>query len=105
MTTQVPIGLIETPFQLRLEAISTAKSWTNWAGYVSPLVLDTVEFEYFAIRNQVTLFDISPMHKYRVTGPDALKVMNRLVTRDVGRIGDGRVGISGGKHSFALAVS
>ncbi len=92
MSKHVPIGLIETPFQPRLEAISTAKSWTNWAGYISPLTLDPIEFEYFAIRNQSTLFDISPMHKYRVTGPDALKVMNRLVTRNLAKLRDGRVG-------------
>ncbi|MES0826545.1 aminomethyltransferase family protein [Ruegeria sp. SCP11] len=92
MTKHVPIGLIETPFQQRLEALSTAKSWTNWAGYVSPATLDTVEFEYFAIRNQTTLFDISPMHKYRITGPDALEVVNRLVTRDTAKLRDGRVG-------------
>ncbi|MFY9232033.1 MAG: aminomethyltransferase family protein [Candidatus Nanopelagicales bacterium] len=88
----VPMGLIQTPFFERLNALSRAKSWTGWAGYISPLVLDTVEFEYFAIRNQATLFDISPMHKYRVTGPDALAVLNRLVTRDVSKIRDGRVG-------------
>lgn len=88
----VPMGLIPSPFYPRLEALSRAKSWTGWAGYISPLVLDTVEFEYFAIRNQTTLFDISPMHKYRVTGADAEAVMNRLVTRDVAKIGDGRVG-------------
>lgn len=92
MTKHVPIGLIETPFQPRLQALSTAKSWTNWAGYVSPGMLDTVEFEYFAIRNQTTLFDISPMHKYRITGPDALRVVNRLVTRDAAKLRDGRVG-------------
>ncbi|MDP5360302.1 MAG: aminomethyl transferase family protein, partial [Paracoccaceae bacterium] len=88
----VPMGLIETPFHARLEPLCRAKSWTGWAGFISPLVLDTVEFEYFAIRNQTTLFDISPMHKYRVTGPDAAAVMNRLVTRDVTKIADGRVG-------------
>lgn len=88
----VPIGVIPTPLYERMEAISTAKSWANWAGYISPLVLDTVEFEYFAIRNQSTLFDISPMHKYRIKGPDALKVLNRLVTRDVSKLRDGRVG-------------
>jgi aminomethyltransferase len=86
------MGLIETPFFDRLNALSRAKSWSGWAGYISPLVLDTVEFEYFAIRNQATLFDISPMHKYRITGPDALAVLNRLVTRDVSKIRDARVG-------------
>ncbi|NQW13514.1 MAG: aminomethyl transferase family protein [Rhodobacter sp.] len=88
----VPMGLIETPFYPRLAALSRAKSWIGWAGYISPLVLDTVEFEYFAIRNQATLFDISPMHKYRITGPDALAVVNRLITRDIRKVRDGRVG-------------
>ena len=64
----------------------------GWAGYISPSVLDTVEFEYFAIRNQTTLFDISPMHKYRLRGPDAEAVLNRMVTRDVRKIRTGRVG-------------
>ena len=93
MRTQgVAVGAIPTTFQPRLEALSTAKSWINWAGYISPVVLDSVEFEYSAIRNQSTLFDISPMHKYRITGPDAERVMNRLVTRDVTRLRDGCVG-------------
>src|SRR3546814_20652352 len=34
------------------------------------------------------------MHKYRVTGPDAERVMNRLMTRDVRKIVPGRVGYS-----------
>ena len=88
----VPIGLIPGPFHDRLETLSRAKSWMNWAGYISPAVLDTAEFEYFALRNQTTLFDISPMHKYRIRGAEALAMVNRLVTRDVSRIGDGRVG-------------
>lgn len=88
----VPIGLIPGPFHDRLEALSRAKGWMDWAGFMSASVLDTAEFEYFAIRNQSTLFDISPMHKYRITGPDAAAMINRVVTRDVTRIGDGRVG-------------
>ena len=59
---------------------------------LQPSVLDTVEFEYFAIRNQTTLFDISPMHKYRLRGPDAEAVLNRMVTRDVRKIKPSRVG-------------
>ncbi|MCV2890291.1 aminomethyltransferase family protein [Ruegeria aquimaris] len=87
----VPLGLIPTPFQPRLEPLSRTKDWMNWAGYISPAVLDTMEFEYFAIRNQATLFDISPMHKYRVSGPEALGMLNRLVTRDVRKLAPGRV--------------
>ena len=88
----VPRGLIETPFGPRLRALSIAHRWKGWAGYASPAVLNSVEAEYFAIRNQATLFDISPLYKYRVRGPDAVPMVNRLVTRDVTRIRPGRVG-------------
>jgi aminomethyltransferase len=90
--SHVPLGLIPGPVQDRMEPLSRAKSWMNWAGYISPAVLDTVEFEYFAIRNQATLFDISPMHSYRITGAGAEAMLNRMVTRDVRRIAPGRVG-------------
>ena len=88
----VPRGLVPGPFHDRLAALSITRSWTGWDGFASPLALDGVEGEYFAIRNQATLFDISPMRKYRIAGPQAERVVNRLVTRDVGRIRPGRVG-------------
>lgn len=88
----VAMGLIPGPVHDRLAALSHTQGWMDWAGYLSPSVLETAEFEYFAIRNQATLFDVSPMHKYRITGPEAEAMVNRLVTRDVGRIGDNRVG-------------
>ncbi len=88
----VPLGLIPTVFQPRLEAMSSAKSWMGWAGYQSAVVIENMEFEYFAIRNQSTLFDVSPMHKYRIQGPDAEAMLNRMMTRDVRKIRPGRVG-------------
>ncbi|MDF1727032.1 MAG: aminomethyltransferase family protein [Sulfitobacter sp.] len=88
----VPMGPIPGPVHDRMAALSRTQGWMDWAGYLSPTVLDTAEFEYFAIRNQATLFDISPMHKYRITGKGALAMLNRLVTRDVAGIGEGRVG-------------
>lgn len=88
----IPQGLIDGPFHTRLSALGHARSWYGWAGYAAPAVLDSLETEYFAIRNQATLFDISPMQKYRVTGPGAEAMLNRMVTRDVARIAPGRVG-------------
>src|SRR5581483_3482082 len=38
-----------------------------------------------ALRNACVLLDVSPLCKYRVTGPDALRFLNRLVTRDVSK--------------------
>ncbi len=87
----VPRGLIATPFSPRLRALSTADRWNGWAGYACPAVLVSVEAEYFAIRNQSTLFDLSPMYKYRVSGADAVRVVNRVLTRDARKIAPGRV--------------
>ena len=88
---QVVPGLEPGPFHDRLVAHNHQQAWMNWMGYASPSVLDSVEFEYFAIRNQSTLFDISPMCKYAITGPDAEAVVNRLVTRDIRKLRPGRV--------------
>ena len=49
------------------------------------------ELEYFAIRNTTGIFDLTPMTKYRITGPDALDYLDRLVTRDMRKIKPGRV--------------
>jgi aminomethyltransferase len=87
----VPPGLVPGPFHERLAALNHQRAWMNWMGVASPSVLDSVEFEYFAIRNQATIFDISPMMKYRIKGPDAEAVVNRLVTRDMAKLKPGRV--------------
>lgn len=41
--------------------------------------------EYFAIRTAAALIDVSPLYKYRVTGPDAERFLNRLIPRDMAR--------------------
>ena len=56
-----------------------------WAGYLSARRFESVEAEYFAIRNQATLFDLSPMCKYAISGKDAEAYVNRLVTRDIAK--------------------
>lgn len=90
--TDPKLGLIPGPVHDQLAAQSRAMGWYDWIGYAAPSVLDTLQFEYFALRNQAALFEISPIHKYRITGPHAAAVLNRLVTRDVTTIREGRVG-------------
>jgi len=84
--------LLRTPFHERARALCQVDSFVPWAGYTTVDVFTTVEQEYFAIRNAATLYDLTPMVKYRISGPDALRYLNRLVTRDVARIRPGRVG-------------
>jgi aminomethyltransferase len=83
--------LLRTPFHERARALSELDSFIPWNGYTTVDVFSTVEHEYFAIRNASTLYDLSPMAKYRITGPDALRFMNRLVTRDLAKLKPNRV--------------
>ena len=80
-----------TPFTNRIAEGNPRQSWMAWAGAFSATVLDSVAQEYFAIRNQATVYDISPLHKYRIAGPEAEAFCNRLVTRDLRKIAPGRV--------------
>jgi aminomethyltransferase len=83
--------LLRTPFHERARALSQLDSFIAWNGYTTVDVFSTVEHEYFAIRNASTLYDLSPMAKYRINGPDALRFMNRLVTRDLAKLKPNRV--------------
>jgi aminomethyltransferase len=83
--------LLRTPFHERARALSQLDSFIPWAGYTTVDVFTSVEQEYFAIRNAATLYDLTPMVKYRVVGRDALAFLNRLVTRDVGKLKPDRV--------------
>jgi aminomethyltransferase len=83
--------LLRTPFHERARALSQLDSFIPWNGYTTVDVFSAVEHEYFAIRNASTLYDLSPMAKYRITGPDALRFMNRLVTRDLAKLKPNRV--------------
>ena len=83
--------LLPTPFHERARALSQVDSFVPWAGYSTVDVFSTMEQEYFAIRNATTLYDLTPMVKYRIAGADAARYLNRLVTRDVGRLKINRV--------------
>lgn len=86
--------LLTTPFHERLVPLGRSNDWLRWGGYTTVNCFTEVATEYFAIRNAATLYDISPMRKYRISGPDAVRYMNRLLTRDAAKIGPGRAGYS-----------
>jgi aminomethyltransferase len=78
--------LKKTPFHSRTAALMQADQWRRWAGYsVASSYEMTHDREYLAMRNACVLIDVSPLCKYRITGVDSLKFLNRLVTRDVSK--------------------
>ena len=82
---------LESPFHPRLIALSQQNDWYSWGGYKAPLSLWDEEMEYFAIRSQAAVFDISPMVKYRVEGAGAEAFLNRLTLRNVAKLKPGKV--------------
>ena len=84
--------VFRSPFYSRQEPLNHLKEWGRWADYLSPGAYTCSAMEYFACRNACTVFDLTPMSKYRISGKDALPYLNRLVTREVSKIKPGRVG-------------
>jgi aminomethyltransferase len=86
--------LLKTPFHERGRRLSQLDSFVPWSGYTTVDVFTTVEQEYFAIRNASSLYDLTPMVKYRIAGADALRFLNRLMTRDMRKLAPGKVAYS-----------
>jgi aminomethyltransferase len=83
--------LLRTPFHERMRALSQVDSFIPWAGYSTVDVFTSMEQEYFAIRNGASLYDLTPMVKYRIAGPDATRYLDRLMTRNIAKLRPGRV--------------
>ncbi|MCR9219082.1 MAG: aminomethyltransferase family protein [Alphaproteobacteria bacterium] len=84
-------ALERTPFHPRLAELNLANAWEPWRGFVTASLFYDVEDEYFAVRTGASLYDVSPMLKYRIAGPEAEAVVDRLVTRRIDRLKPGRV--------------
>lgn len=85
----MPVG---TPFHERTFALCESLNYREWSGYYTVSAYETHhEHEYNAIRNAAALIDISPLFKYRITGSDATRLVDRIITRDVRKISVGQV--------------
>jgi aminomethyltransferase len=67
-------------------------NYREWSGYYAVSSYEPHhEHEYNAIRNAAALIDISPLFKYRVTGKDATRLVDRIITRDIHKVSVGQV--------------
>jgi glycine cleavage system T protein (aminomethyltransferase) len=80
----LPVG---TPFHERTRALCESLNYREWSGYYTVSVYETHhEHEYNAIRNSAALIDISPLYKYRLTGRDATRLVDRVICRDINKV-------------------
>src|SRR5215471_11558958 len=86
---KVPIG---TAVHERTFPLCESLNYREWSGYYAVSAYEAHhEHEYNAIRNAAALIDISPLFKYRLSGKDATRLVDRIITRDVRKIGAGSV--------------
>lgn len=81
----------QTPLHARTAAANRLNHWGVWAGYTTALCYGDEAMEHMAIRNGASVYDFSPMVKYRITGPEAADYLNRLTVRDAAKLAVGSV--------------
>ncbi|PYP91561.1 MAG: hypothetical protein DMG65_06890 [Candidatus Angelobacter sp. Gp1-AA117] len=85
----MPVG---TAFHERTFALCQSLNYREWSGYYTVSVYEMHhEHEYNAIRNASALIDITPLYKYMITGKDATRLVNRVITRDINKVKPGQV--------------
>ena len=85
----MPVG---TAFHERTFPLCSSLNYREWSGYYTVSVYEVHhEHEYNAIRNACALIDITPLYKYLITGKDASKLVNRVITRDINKVKVGQV--------------
>jgi len=83
---------VGTPFHPRTAPLNRKLQWREWSGYyASSAYADAHDIEYNAIREAAALIDVSPLYKYQVSGPDATRLIDRVITRDATKLKVGQV--------------
>lgn len=81
----------ESHFHPRQAARNLRDAWSEWNGYKFADYYYDAEFEYFCVRNTCGTYDICPMQKYFIEGPDAEAMLDRMVTRSIAKLKVNRV--------------
>lgn len=85
----MPIG---TALHARTFPLCESLNYREWSGYYAVSAYEgNHEHEYNAIRNAAALIDVSPLFKYLVTGQDAPRFVDRIITRNVAKMEVGQV--------------
>ena len=83
---------IGTAFHERTAPLNRKMQWREWSGYfASSVYADAHDIEYAAIREAAALIDVSPLYKYRVYGPDAERLVDRVIVREATKLKVGQV--------------
>ena len=83
---------VASAFHARTHELCESLNYRDWAGYYAVSAYEThPEHEYNAIRNACAAIDVSPLFKYRISGRDATRLVDRIITRDAKKMSIGQV--------------
>jgi glycine cleavage system T protein (aminomethyltransferase) len=76
-----------TAFHPRSKELNEKLAFEDWWGYAAPAqYADSIDIEYNAVREAVGVIDVSPLFKYRISGTDAARLIDRVTTRDATKL-------------------
>lgn len=70
--------------------LSLGAKMVPFGGFDMPIQYEGIVAEHTAVRETAGLFDVSHMGEFRIRGPQALDLAQRLVTNDVSKLEDGK---------------
>ena len=102
MSTNAPPTLKRTPLFER--HVSAGAKLVEFAGWEMPVQYRAsgIRAEHMAVRQGCGIFDVSHMGEIETRGPDALALLQRLLSNDVSAIAVGAAGGTGGGAQYSL---
>ena len=99
-----PASLRAVPAALRRTAlydahVAAGAKIIEFAGWELPVQYDGVGTEHRAVRERCGIFDVSHMGEIETAGPHALRLLQRLLSNDVAKIG---VDVDGGGGQYSV---
>jgi len=82
--------------------VAAGAKLVEFAGWEMPVQYEGVRQEHMAVREHVGVFDVSHMGEIETSGPDALALLQRLLSNDVAQVPIGGDGAGGGAQYSVL---
>lgn len=70
--------------------IALGGKMVEFAGYMMPVRYSSDKEEHLAVRNSVGVFDVSHMGEFMVRGPQALSLIQKVISNDASKLFDGK---------------
>ena len=90
-TTDQERTIMGTAFYPRTSLLNERQKWNAWDRYHIVDAYTDWQDEVRTIREQASALDQSPLSKHYISGPDALRLVDYLITRDAAKIEVGQI--------------